>query len=198
MAGLIEQGMQDEQAPPPDAPQGQGIPPNQDMPPEDDDGDLNEDDPAFQMALQLTYDALYKQGAADKINQQLVSADNPVEAMANIAYEITSMVDERTDGQVPDELMILLASNSLTEVGDIALASGIEIAPAELAEAMKQMILRFVGEMGHDTRQLQQAMDAIPPDQFNQMVKEGDQPMPQGQPASQTPSGNMPPQGQPV
>jgi hypothetical protein len=189
--GLIEQEMQQDL--PPEAEQ---APMPDEVPAQASDG-VDEDNPAFQAAMQLTYDALYKQGAADKIHQQLMSADNPAHTMADIAYEITSMVDERTEGQVPDELMILLASNSLTEVGDIALASGIEIAPAELAEAMKQMILRFVGEMGHDTRQLQEAMDAIPPEQFNEMVQADEQPMPPQEPEGSTapPMEDEPPEG---
>lgn len=172
MAGLIQDQMQPKQTPPPQQaqqpPQGEPMQePEMQQPGMDDEPD--ETNPAFQAAVQLGNDALYKEGAADDINEQLVSAEDPVSAIADIAYEITSIADERTDGQVPDELLIMLATVMLNEVGDIAVASGIQLTSADIAQAMKQMILRFVGEMGHDTTELQAAMDAIPPEQFNDM-----------------------------
>jgi hypothetical protein len=36
------------------------------------------------------------------------------------------------------------------------------------------MILRFLGEQGVDTTQLQQAMDQVDPEEFNQAAMEGE------------------------
>jgi hypothetical protein len=36
------------------------------------------------------------------------------------------------------------------------------------------MILRYLGEQGVDTTQLQQAMDQVDPEEFNRMAEEGD------------------------
>jgi len=133
------------------------------------DEDVSEDHPAFQAAVQLTHDALYKDGAADNIHNILKKPDVTPEEIADIAYEITSIADERTEGQVPDELLALLAANSLQEVADIAIASGAQLRPEDLAQAMEHMILRFVGEQGLDTRELQAAMDAIPKEMFGEV-----------------------------
>ncbi|MBF57748.1 MAG: hypothetical protein CME80_08520 [Halomonas sp.] len=176
MAGLLQQGMA-EQRPSPQAQQQPARPPQQmqqgapsQEAPTQDGAPMDESHPAFEAAVQLAHTALYEQGSADSINQILVSTEDPVSQMADIAYEMTSIADERTEGAVPDELLILLAANMLNEVADIATASGVELRPADLANAMKQMILRFVGEMGHDTRQLQAAMDEIPPEEFDRMT----------------------------
>lgn len=166
MSGLLQQGMAQqppEQAPPAQPMQGEPMPQNGGAP-------MDESHPAFEAAVQLAQTALYEQGSADEINNMLINADDPVSKMADIAYQMTEIADERTEGQVPDELLILLATNMLNEVADIATASGVELRPADLANAMKQMILRYVGEMGHDTRQLQAAMDAIPPEEFDRMT----------------------------
>lgn len=188
MAGLLRSQMPADEPPQQSAQQSmppQGTPqppqpaPTESVPPEgtpqdmqDEAGEVDETNPAFQAAVELGNIALYQEGAADNVHQQLLATDDPVAEMANIAYEMTAIADERTEGQVPDELIILLGTVMLNEVADIAIASGIELMPADLAEAMKQMILRYVGEMGHDTRELQVAMDAIPPEQFNQMAGE--------------------------
>lgn len=151
MAGLIQKNMQ------PQAPAG--------APAEADP----ETDPAFNAAMQLAMSSLYDNGAAKQIAQQL-AANPSVDALANTAYEITSIVDERTDGGVPDELLALLATNILEEVADIAEAAGVTLKPADLAGALKQMILRFVGEQGGDTTQLQAAMDQVDPAEFDRMA----------------------------
>ncbi|WP_299312293.1 hypothetical protein [uncultured Halomonas sp.] len=168
MPGLLEQQ--------PMPLQGEPIP-DETMPPEGEQF-VSEDDPAFQAAVQLTHDALYKEGAADNIHNILAQGDASAEQIADIAYEITSIADERTEGMVPDELLVLLAANSLNEVADIAIASGAQLRPEDLAQAMEQMILRFVGEMGHDTRELQAAMDAIPKEQFGAMADTPEEAMP--------------------
>lgn len=175
MPGLLQDPNAPQQPMPPE--QGMAPMPPEGMPPEA-EADVDENNPAFQAAVELINQALYQQGAADGIHQQLLASDNPVVTMAEVAYEITAIADERTEGQVADELMVMLATVALSEIADIAVASGIQLTSADVAEAMKQMILRYVGEMGHDTRELQAAMDAIPPEQFNQMA--GD---PGGQPA---------------
>ena len=44
------------------------------------------------------------------------------------------------------------------------------------------MILRFLGEQGVDTTQLQQAMDQVDPEEFNRMAA-GEEPEPEEMPA---------------
>lgn len=135
----------------------------------------DENDPNFQRAMTFAMQTLYQEGAADNISESLKAAPEKVDALANTAYEITAIVDERTEGSVPDELLMLLGSNMLEEVADIAMASGVDLAPADIAEAFKLMVLRYLGENGYDTRELQTAMDGINPDDINRLVSE-DQP----------------------
>jgi hypothetical protein len=133
------------------------------------EGDVPDDsNPAFQQAMGFAMEVLYDKGAAKDIAEQLRSAQSPVSGAADIAYEVTSVVDERTDGQVPDELLTLLAMNVLEEVVEISDAAGIKMAPVEIADAFKQMLLRYLGEQGMDTTQLQQAMDEADPAVFEQ------------------------------
>lgn len=129
-------------------------------------------DPAYQQAISLAMEALYGKEAAKNVAKSLRGAPSVVEGLANTAYEITSILDERTDGKVPDELLVLLATNVLEEVADIADAAGVSVTPADAALALKQMILRFLGEQGVDTTQLQQAMDQVDPEEFNRASAE--------------------------
>lgn len=134
-------------------------------------------DPAFAAAMEFAMQALYQNGAANDIAKSLGAARDPVEALANTAYEIVSIVDEKTQGGVPDELLALLATNILEEVMEIGEAAGVELTPEVAGGALKQMILRYVGEQGGDTTQLQAAMDQVDPAEFEKMGDAAEQGM---------------------
>lgn len=131
-----------------------------------------EDNPVFQQALSFAYEALYKGEAAKDVAKQLKAAPSLADGMADVAYNITSIIDERTDGQVPDELLVPLAMNVLEEVGEIADAANLSPSPEDVAQAFKTMILRYMGEQGIDTTQLQQAMDQVDPSVFRQAAEQ--------------------------
>lgn len=173
MEGLIKEQMTPEQEAMP--PQGAApmAPPQEAMPPMDDEsGEDADSNPQYVTALKFAMQALYQNGAAEGVAEGLRSANDPVVGLANTAYDITSIVDERTEGAVPDELFALLATKILQEVADIGGAAGIEYKPSDIALALKQMILRYLGEQGMDTTQLQQAMDQVDPEEFNRMAQE--------------------------
>ena len=165
MDGLIQQNMSpapEQQA----APMPMPMPEQQAAPAPEKDAS----DPGYQAALEFAMTALYSEKAAKDIAISLRANQDPVDALSNTAYEIMSIIDERTEGTVPDELLALLATNILEEVASIAEAANIPVKPSDLALALKQMILRFLGEQGVDTTQLQQAMDQVDPEEFNLMA----------------------------
>lgn len=169
MQGLIKQQM---------APEQEAMPAEQ-MPPEnmepmepmeEGEGPDPDTDPGYTTALRFAMQALYENGAADGVAESLRTARDPVEGLANTAYEIVAIVDERTEGAVPDELFALLGTKILEEVADIGEAAGVQYKPSDIALALKTMILRYLGEQGMDTTQLQQAMDQVDPEEFNRMA----------------------------
>jgi hypothetical protein len=171
MAGLIQEQMaagapaaQEEQMPmDPMGEQPEGM--------ESEGPEPDENDPAFQEAVALAMEALYANGAAKDVANQLKSAPSVIDGVSDIAYEMTSVVDERTDGRVPDELIALLGMKILEEVVEIADAAGLEMSPVDIADAFKQMLLRYLGENGMDTSQLEQAMNSVDPSVFEKAAK---------------------------
>jgi hypothetical protein len=131
-------------------------------------GGANEDNPQFVQAMKYALQVLYEKGAAKDVAEQVRAGKDKVETMANIAYEITNTVDERTDGKVPREMIGLLAMAILKEVTDIASAAKVDLSPVDAANAFKMMLLRYLGENGVDTSKLQQAMDQVDPSVFTQ------------------------------
>lgn len=140
---------------------------NEQMTPET---EADESHPAFAAAMQMVQEVLYGKKSAMDVAKGLKAGGNPVEALANTAYEIVSIVDERTDGAIPDELLALFAARVLEEVCEIGEAAGIEVTGAVAAEAMREMILRYAGEQGQDTTELQAAMMKVDPKQFEEVA----------------------------
>ena len=169
MAGLIQkqmggqpgaEAMPPEQMPPEQMPAGQE--------PKGGGDEVDERNPEFINAMKFALKVLYQSGAAQDIAKQLRASRNKQEGLANVAYEITSVVDERTEGRVPRELIGLLAMAILNEIMDIAQAAKMDLTPQDAAGAFKDMLLRYLGENGVNTSQLQQGMDKIDPSVFSQ------------------------------
>lgn len=178
MAGLISEQMQGasempaEQMPSSQMPAGQ-MPLGQ-MPPaeEANEENINVDEPNYKAAVEYLNEVLYSQAAAKDISKQLNSAQDLSDAMANVSYDITGILDEKTNGNVPDELLVPLAMKVLEEVVEIADATGLDPQPEDVATAFKKMILRYLQEQGLDTAQLDQAMKQVDPAVFRQAAEE--------------------------
>jgi hypothetical protein len=128
---------------------------------------VDENNPVFIQAMKYAMQVLYGQKAANDVAEQLRSAKDKASAVSDIAYNITQTVDERTGGKVPRDLIGLLAMAILKEVIDIGQAAKMNITPLDAASAFKNMLLRYLGENGVDTSQLQQGMDKIDPAIFS-------------------------------
>lgn len=162
MAGLINDQM---------APEGQPAElPEDDL--EVEDGGEDGGSEQYQAAIEYAMQALYQNGGAKQLAQALRAADDPATAMADAAYQMMTIIDEQTDGEIPDEELVPLAVDVLTEVADVAEAAGVEADGQTVASAMQQMLLRFVRENGGDTAQLEQAMAQVDMSQFNQIGEE--------------------------
>ena len=174
MAGLIQQQM-GAGAPAQNPMARGGMPPGADPMAdpmaEMDDGEEGPDpdtDPGFQTAIAFAQKALYEDGAARDVAQSLQSAPDRIEGLASTAYEIANIVGERTDGSVPEDLVVPFGMKILEEVVEIGEAAGLKYQPSEIAQAFQQMLLRFLGEQGVDTTELKAQMDQIDPEAFNQ------------------------------
>lgn len=168
--GLIQDQMQGEAQPAAEEPVEQ--PAGQPGAPSAESGNSESYDAAIEYAMT----ALYKQGGAKQLAQALRAAgDNPAQAMADAAYQMMQVIDEKTGGDIPDEELVPLATEVLTEVAEIAEAAGVNVEGSTIAAAMKTMLIRFVQEQGGDTTQLEQAMGQIDPAMFNQVAGDGEQ-----------------------
>lgn len=130
-----------------------------------------EDHPAYQAAEEYLGTALYDKKAASDIATALRKAPDLAAAMAETAYEMAAQADEKTRGQIPDELLALLGATCLHEVTQIAQTAGLDVPPRVIGESYKQMVLRLTSEMGLDTEELEGAMNQVDPSYFDQIAQ---------------------------
>lgn len=150
------------------------IPPGEEDDLEDDEVEADVDHPAYQAALRFVADALYRDnGAAESIAVQLSKGMNKNEALANVAYEIMTVAVEKLEGNLPEELYLVFAATILEELNDIAEAADVTYAPEDLADVLKRLILRYLGELGVDTTELEQAMNQVTPETFSKLAEQG-------------------------
>jgi hypothetical protein len=155
--GMIDQSM----TPPADARPPAARPMNAEDVPTEQAEQLDESNPAYQRATDMVKKALYEDGAAEDLARALTTAEDPIEEIANAAYEIVSMIDEKTGGELPDELLVSFAVDVMTEVAEVAQAAGIQIGGAQAAQAMKTMVQRYAAESGADTSQIEAALGQV-------------------------------------
>lgn len=166
MQGMLANAINKPQA----APQGQ--PPGPQMPAQEGEQPTQGGD-ALQRAMAVVHKSLYGAEAARDVAKAMKAASDPAEGLAMTAYEMVSIADEATNGEIPDEELIGFASEVLGEVADIANAAGVPVGGAQIAKAVQLMLIRFVTEQGIDPSQLQQAMAAVPPEQVGAMLEQG-------------------------
>lgn len=145
MAGLISQGME----------------PEDDIEERDEvaeEGGSDEDVDRFVLAAKKV--VFGEGGMAEEIGQRLISAQDPAQEMADIAYEIVAGVDERTGAMLPDESVAEAAAEVLGMVAEIAQAAGIEVGSRDLARATKAMVSRYMRENGASEEEMAQVAGA--------------------------------------
>ena len=140
----------------------------------------SEESPQFTQAVELAYQMVYSEEGSMELANAMRNAVNVPEIMSDMAYEVTQVAAEQAN--LPEEDLVMLAMTVLSEMGDVAEAAGVQVQASDVAQSFKLMVLRMFGELGFNTTELQQAMDAYTPDMINEamaMADGGAEPQPE-------------------
>ena len=137
------------------------IDPNTDAPPDQ--------DPAFVEAVNYVRGRVWKDGLSDRVNDVAKLKALTIDQIAMIAYKLVQQADEATGGNVQDDNLVSLAIEVLSEIIEIAMASGVDVTPTQMVSALKQMMVKYLTEQGVDATEIHKAMNQISPDQFSKI-----------------------------
>lgn len=132
------------------------------------DGDGGMKNPAYRKARELMLSKLYEEGAAQGIAQALSQAPNIAQGIVDQSMALGQVMDDATQGSVPDDLVMSFMLDITQEVVDIANASGIQVQPADMAQAVQEVLAQTIEAFGGDASQVRQEMGSMDPAQVGQ------------------------------
>jgi hypothetical protein len=144
--------------------------------PEDEAVDVGNPDehPAYNEAITLAKRKLYEEGAGEGLMKALQTAPEIGAALAEQTFAMMEMLDQMTEGQVPDELVMTLGIELMGEVVEIAEAGGVEVAGRDMAAGMRALITKLVTALGGDMTQVGAAMDQLPVDKVGELMEQAE------------------------
>lgn len=158
----IQQVQQAQQAPQEQQPVSQGpVDPAPDASPDQ--------DPAYVEAVNYVRGRVWRDGLSDRVSDVARMKALSADQMAIIAYTLIQQADEATGGNVQDDNLVSLAIEVLSEIIEIAIASGVDVTPTQMVSALKRMMVKYLTEQGVDASEIQKAMNQVTPDQFNKI-----------------------------
>lgn len=130
-------------------------------------------DPAYRKARELMLSKLYEHGAAQGIAQALAQAPNIVTGIVDQSMALGQVMEDTTQGAVPDELVLGFVLDITQEVVDIAQASGLRVAPGQMAQAVQGVLAKTIEAFGGDASAVQQEMSGLDPNEVGQAAMQG-------------------------
>lgn len=138
---------------------------------EEEDVEFDEANPAYAEARAMLLERLYEAGAGQGLMQALQQAPDIPSALAEQSMLILDMLDQMTENEVPDEYVVPLAVDVMTEVVEIAIAGGIEVSTSDMAAGMRELIKTLITTMGGDATDVAAAMDQVPADELGGVMQ---------------------------
>jgi hypothetical protein len=136
---------------------------------------MDADDPALDQAIQYLGGRLYEEDIASQIaNVTEKSPESQPQLLALIAYRLAESSDVKTDGDIKEENLSVIAMVALNEVMEIAEQSGMQVSPEDAAIAFRHMVTMFAQEQGLDPEQVQQLTAAMSEVDTSQLVMDAD------------------------
>lgn len=157
MAGLINDATQPEQQPMGDEMMAEQ-PPAEEASTEGAPADAVDD--AVQQVVTGAMELLYRHKTLNQIVQSIAQAGDVAQGLADATYQLMTILDDKSGGQIPEEALIPSAIEILGLIAeDYEKVSGQPVAGRDIAVASQKMLIRFFQENGVDTAEVQQNID---------------------------------------
>lgn len=138
----------------------------------------------FERVVLAGMSVLYSEKTHAGIVNMLRSGD-PAEAIANVVTTVMVQLDKKSNGQIPETVILPASADILADVVELAKRIGIQVDENVIGKAMQQVIMSLAEEYGVAPEDVQELVQSVPQDQIQQMVQQQSaQPKPAAQPAA--------------
>jgi len=125
----------------------------------------------------------------------MLRSGDPAEAIANVVTTVMVQLDKKSNGRVPETVILPAAAELVGEVAQLAGKIGLQVDERVVGQAMQRMLVTLADEYGVSEQEIQELMQSVGPDQakqyatqqsgFNQTAQPAEQPAaPAAQPAA--------------
>jgi hypothetical protein len=122
----------------------------------------DETDPEWDKAELLLKKVLFEgDGLKGIVKSIMETQQNPADAMAQNTLSLMKAIDERTQGQIPEDYLMPLATMAMAYIAEGVEAAGQDVPSMALAEAMKKMLFQHLTEFGSDAQAVQAQLDKV-------------------------------------
>jgi hypothetical protein len=125
------------------------------------EGEEEETDEEWDKAEVALKRILFDGGAINEIVKRVAKSDDPAAAIADSAMTVLKSLDEMTQGQIPEDYLLPLATMLVGEIAEALEASGRDVPSEELAMAMKMMLEQHMAEFGASPEEIQQFTSTV-------------------------------------
>lgn len=140
-------------------------------------GEDPEQNPAYKQALEMMLSKLYEEGAAEQLGQALAQAPDKVKGIAEQTLMLLDVMEQMTDGSVPDELVMPFVMEATQEVIKIAQMAGVNLGNADLAVAIGEILAGVVENLGGDSSAIRQEMASLDHNEIGRAMESDDEPV---------------------
>lgn len=135
------------------------------------EGEDPERDPAYRKALEMMLSKLFEEGAAEGLGKALAAAPDKVQGIVDQTISLLDVMEQATQGSVPDELVMPFVLEATQQVVEIGQAAGTKITNAEIAAAIREILAQVMENLGADTSQLREEMGQVDPEEVGRMAE---------------------------
>lgn len=126
-------------------------------------GDDAESNPAYLKAKELMLSKLYEEGVADGLGQAILAAPDPLQGVIDQVMALLDVMEQATQGSVPDELVMPFVVDTISEVVEIAEKVGVQLAEDQIAVVVREVLAQVVETLGGDSTAIREEMASIDP-----------------------------------
>ena len=132
-----------------------------------------EQDDVYQRAQIAVGRLLYEADGITDAIEQISESGSVAEGLKRTVQGVLTAIDERTGGQIDEEVMVALALDVLTQLVEAMEARGTNVRGRDIAQAVQMLASEYLEQGGVDTATLQQALSQMDFDAIGLAIDKG-------------------------
>lgn len=148
----------------------QGQQPTEDEGPIQDSEATPEEQQEFDKAMVAVGRILYKAGLIEKFALQIKESNDPAGTLADLTSTVVKTVDEKSQGMIPETMLVPVATDTLGMLAEGAIAAGAKLNGTDVAKAAQYLIENFMQEFGASEEEVSQMRSMIDTNSVGQAI----------------------------